>query len=98
MGDSSSQNAQTVLPGEHSIRKMEKTVCAFGEEIGERTKNKHFAHNYLEESDNTTQTLYSATQTMLLGSWRCAAFLLSQSRIFPYCSAKCLLNVTGTLN
>jgi len=44
-----------------------KPVCAFGVEGGERTKNRHFARKYPEESDNTTQTLYSATQPVLLG-------------------------------
>jgi len=51
---------------------MSKTVCAFGEGGGERTKNRHFARNSPAKSDNTTQTLYSTTQTLLLGSWHCA--------------------------
>ena len=42
---------------------ISKTVCAFGEEGGERTKNRHFARNCPEESNKTTQTLY-----WLLGS------------------------------
>jgi len=40
---------------------ISKTVCSFGEEGGERTENRQFARNYPEESDNTIQTLYSAT-------------------------------------
>jgi len=50
---------------------ISKTVCAFWEEGGERTKNRYFAHNYPEESDNTTQTLYCGTQKVLLSSWHC---------------------------